>query len=129
MAKIKHIAIICMDPGKLADFYCDVFDMKVQHRNGNEGVFLTDGYMNLALLSQKAEGKANGLNHIGFQIENQEEIAKKLAKHSGKGPAKRPPDRHYAETRATDPEGNNFDLSVGGFERVRPDQVKEKAKV
>jgi hypothetical protein len=33
------------------------------------------------------------------------------------GPAPRPPDRAYAELRATDPEGNNFDLAEGGFER------------
>lgn len=126
MPKIKHIAIICMDPPKLAEFYCDVFDMKIQHSNGKNGVFLTDGHINLALLSQKAEGKANGLNHIGFQIDDQDAIAAKLAKWDVVGPTKRPPDRHYAETRATDPEGNNFDLSVGGFERVRPDQVKPK---
>lgn len=120
--KIKHIAIMCMNPGKLADFYVEVFDMEVQHRAKNGSVFLSDGYMNLALLSQKAEGKPNGLNHIGFQIDSQDVIAKKLAKHDGVGPEKRPADRHFAETRATDPEGNNFDLSVNGYERIRPDQ-------
>lgn len=124
--KIKHIAIMCMDPGKLADFYVEVFDMEVQHRAKNGSVFLTDGYMNLALLSQKAEGKPNGLNHIGFHIENHDAIEKKLKKHKVIGPSKRPPDRHYAETRATDPEGNNYDLSTTGFERIRPDQVLSK---
>ena len=29
MPKIRHLAIICMDPEKLAQFYCEVFDMKV----------------------------------------------------------------------------------------------------
>ena len=28
MAKIKHIAIVTMDPSKLASFYQEVFDMK-----------------------------------------------------------------------------------------------------
>ena len=32
MAKIKHIALICMDPDKMAQFYCEVFDMKVMVR-------------------------------------------------------------------------------------------------
>ena len=32
-----------------------------------------------------------------------------------KAPAKRPADRPYAETRGTDPDGNNFDLSVQGY--------------
>ena len=125
MAKIKHIAIICMDPGKLAEFYCDVFDMKIQHRNANASVFLTDGYMNLALLSQKAEGKPNGLNHIGFQVEDPDATAARMAKWDAVAPKKRPPDRHYAETRGADPEGNNFDLSKGGYERVRPDRREE----
>src|SRR5215208_7649978 len=65
MPKIKHLAIVCMDPKNLAKFYCEVFEMKEVTRstsNGHTNVFLTDGYMNVALLSQKAEGKTNGLN-------------------------------------------------------------------
>jgi catechol 2,3-dioxygenase-like lactoylglutathione lyase family enzyme len=124
MAKIKHIAMICMDPNKLADFYCDVFDMKVQLRR-NGSVFLTDGYLNVALLAQTAEGKPNGLNHFGFHIENADVVAERMKKWNVVGPVKRPADRTYAETRATDPEGNNFDLTVGGFERSRQSDVVE----
>ena len=127
MAKIKHIAMICMDPNKLADFYCDVFDMKVQLRR-NGSVFLTDGYFNVALLAQTAEGKPNGLNHFGFHIENADVVAERMKKWNVVGPVKRPADRTYAETRGTDPEGNNFDLTVGGFERSRqPDVVEAPA--
>ena len=32
-------------------------------------------------------------------------------------PAERPADRPYAETRATDPDGNNYDLSVHGYQK------------
>jgi hypothetical protein len=38
-----------------------------------------------------------------------------LVKSGVKAPGKRPADRPYAETRATDPDGNNFDISVKGF--------------
>jgi len=119
MGKIKHIAIVCMDPPKLADFYCDVFGMTVLERKGSKAVFLTDGYINLALLSQKAEGKANGFNHIGFHIEDADEVSERLKKWNVVGPSQRPPDRTYADTRATDPEGNNFDLTEKGFQRSR----------
>ena len=85
MAKIKHIAMICMDPNKLADFYCDVFDMKVQLRR-NGSVFLTDGYLNVALLAQTAEGKPNGLNHFGFHIENADVVAERMKKWNVVGP-------------------------------------------
>ena len=64
MPKIRHLAVICMDPEKLAKFYCDVFEMTEvtrNTRNGRTNVFLTDGYMNLALLSQKAEHEYAGV--------------------------------------------------------------------
>jgi hypothetical protein len=88
---------------------------------------MTDGYMSIALLTNKAEGKPSGLNHFGFVIDDQEETAARLEAAGVPAPVKRPADRHYAETRAFDPDGNNFDLSVNGFERVRPD--REPAKV
>src|SRR5262249_38603506 len=62
MPKIRHLAIVCMDPDQLAKFYCEVFDMKVVGRNGRSNVFVSDGYITVALLSQKAEGKPCGLN-------------------------------------------------------------------
>jgi catechol-2,3-dioxygenase len=131
--KIRHLALITVDAERLAKFYQEVFDMKVTFSQ-NGAFFLTDGYLTLALLPNKAEGKPNGLNHFGFQIDDQEEIAKRLANFGIAQPAKRPADRPYAETRATDPDGNNFDLSVHGFQAVefvadRDQKQKEKALV
>ena len=60
MAKIKHIAIISVDPDRLAVFYEEVFNLEVLHRADNGSVFMTDGYLNIALLTQKAEGKPKG---------------------------------------------------------------------
>ena len=134
MPKIRHLAVICMDPEKLAQFYCDVFEMKVvarSTRGGHGNVFLTDGYMNLALLSQKCEGKANGLNHFGFQVEDSEVIAQRLKNWQVVGPSERPADRTYAEQRATDPEGNMYDIAEGGFDRdlATPKKTKKAAPV
>jgi catechol 2,3-dioxygenase-like lactoylglutathione lyase family enzyme len=92
MPKIRHLALICMDPEKLAKFYCDLFEMKVMARSqSRNNVFLTDGYMNLALLSQKAEGKQNGLNHFGFHVEDADLIAERLKE--GRGWPDRSPTR------------------------------------
>jgi catechol-2,3-dioxygenase len=115
-----------MDPEKLAQFYVDVFDMKIVGKNGRNNVFLTDGYMNLALLTQKAEGKPNGLNHFGFHVEDSADIEERMKKWEGVSPQKRPADRAYAETRGTDPEGNNFDISEGGFDREIPPEKRAK---
>ena len=117
--KIKHIAIMTLDPERLAKFYAEVFGMeRLKRPPGNvkvsKAVFMTDGYLTLALLENKAEGKAPGLNHFGFVIESQDEMAGKLAGF-GLAATQRPADRPYAETRATDPDGNNFDMSVKGF--------------
>lgn len=127
-AKIRHLAIITTDPAKLADFYEQVFGLEVQHRADNGSVFMTDGYINIALLRNKAEGKPSGLNHFGFEIDDMEEITQRLEAAGVPAPAKRPADRHFAETRAFDPDGNNFDLSVNGYERIRPDRQPAAAK-
>ena len=129
MPKIKHIAIVTMDPEKLAQFYCDVFEMKVVERNGRGNVFLTDGYINLAILRNKAEGKPNGINHIGFHVEDPDAVEKRLKSWPVYGPAERPEDRAYAEVRATDPYGNNIDLSEHGFDRAEPNSERKAKKL
>jgi catechol 2,3-dioxygenase-like lactoylglutathione lyase family enzyme len=118
MAKIKHLAIVAMNPEELAKFYCEVFEMKIIDRSPTGGVFLSDGYFNVALLPNRVEGKNNGLNHFGFEVDDTGEVAERLKKWSGLGPAARPDNRYYAESRATDPEGNAFDISEHGFQRM-----------
>ena len=118
MPKLRHIAIITLNPGELAKFYEDVFEMEVIHRSKGGGVYLTDGTINLALLSNKAEGKPSGINHFGFHIEDADETTQRLAEWNIATPAQRPKNRPYAETRTTDPDGNNIDLSVHGFQAV-----------
>jgi hypothetical protein len=39
-------------------------------------------------------------------------------------PRKRPADRPYAEQRALDPEGNMFDISQHGFQRVETESER-----
>ena len=126
MAKIKHIAIVTMDAPKLSEFYTKVFDMKILNTSKRGAMYLTDGYINVALLPNKAEGKPNGLNHFGFEIDDQEEIARRMKEFGIKAPAQRPRDRPYAETRGCDPEGNNFDLSVHGFQDVEYEVDRER---
>lgn len=125
--KIKHLAIVTLDPEKLAKFYTEVFDMEIQNRGANGGIFVTDGYLTVALLQSHADGKPAGLNHFGFAIDDADEIAGRLKAFGLSEPVQRPADRPYAETRATDPDGNNFDLSVHGFEEDQSDAGRAKA--
>jgi catechol 2,3-dioxygenase-like lactoylglutathione lyase family enzyme len=111
MPKIRHIAIVAMDPDKLAKFYCEVFEMKEMHRSPSGNVHLSDGYFHLAILRNKADGKANGLNHFGFQVEDTKAVLERLKTYDVVTPTETRLDRPYVETRATDPEGNTFDLA------------------
>ena len=136
MAKLQHLALITLDPERLAKFYMEVFDMQFLHRRepGSRpptgAVFLTDGNINLALLPNRSEGKPNGINHIGFHIDDAQEVDNRLLRWKLAVPEQRPADRMYAETRCTDPDGNNIDISVHGYElrqtKEERDEVREK---
>jgi glyoxylase I family protein len=87
--KIKHIALSTQDVDKTAKFYIDVFGMKEIAKidsPGAKGYYLSDGDINLAILNFKNDAVAgvergkewSGIHHIGFQVENLEEIAERL---------------------------------------------------
>ena len=90
MPKIKHIALATNDADRTAKFYMDVFGLKQIARIDSptaRGYYLSDGDLNLAILDFKNDAVAgvergkdwSGIHHIGFQVENLEEIKEKLA--------------------------------------------------
>jgi catechol 2,3-dioxygenase-like lactoylglutathione lyase family enzyme len=128
MAKIRHLVFHTTDVERLAKFYVDVMGLTVVHRARNGGISLTDGYMNLSIHTNKMDGKPSGFNHFGFVVDDNEEIAERCLELGYRPPLKRPGDRHYAEYRAIDPDGNNFDISENGYEEIRPDAAKAEAQ-
>ncbi|HEV8341311.1 MAG TPA: VOC family protein [Candidatus Binatia bacterium] len=130
MNTIRHLAIRTEDTHKLATFYKEVFGLKELHRSKKEGgaIFLTDGYFNLALLPNDAQQSPIGLYHFGFHVDNADEIVEKISKlNMSRLPKPRPAGRPYAETRASDPDGNYFDISEHGFQEVKPVGEKEQS--
>jgi catechol 2,3-dioxygenase-like lactoylglutathione lyase family enzyme len=130
MAKIRHIAIFTEDARKLASFYVDVFGMKIsQEAQGSPGsgtgfaVFITDGYIDMALIEPADPKSRKGVNHFGFTVEPSErkEIFERLKKH-GIEPRKPPPDRPYIEDAVFDVSGNKIDISTTGL-RAPTDKV------
>ena len=129
MAKIQHIAIFSDDPEKLAEFYSSVYGMKVTGRSKGD-VWVTDGYMDVALISRKTENAPRGIHHFGFTIDPSEK-ASVYEKQTAIG---RPPydprrdnpnvDRPFVEDAAHDPDGNRFDLTTG-----KRDMATEKARM
>lgn len=123
MAQIRHLAIRTEDPGRLALFYKEVFGLKELHKpRGEDGpVYLTDGYFNLAILPNNNQQSRNGLYHFGFLVDDADAVMEKIRKLDlSRPPRSRPKGRPYAEIRASDPDGNFFDISEHGFLDVKP---------
>ena len=87
MPRIKHIALTTKDPGKTAAFYKEAFGLQEIRRAPNGAVFLTDGYLNVAILNWKTEKSADvgahgpnfdGIHHFGFEVDDLDEACQKL---------------------------------------------------
>jgi catechol 2,3-dioxygenase-like lactoylglutathione lyase family enzyme len=131
MAKIKHLAIKTRDPNELATFYENTLGLEVVLRRETGAVYMSDGYLSLALLPMREGDTHEGLDHFGFAIDDLQDVANKLNAAGVMAPKVRPNNPPFAETRAIDPHGNEFDLSVHGFERVeyQEDRAEKKEKI
>src|SRR5437868_4963586 len=86
MPKLRHIAISTKDPESVAEFYKNVFEMKEVGRTNTElaqGIYLSDGTINMAVLNFKTDQLNRGmdyvgLHHIGFVVEDLEEVGERL---------------------------------------------------
>jgi len=111
---VRHIALFTADPQRLANFYVTVFGMKVVDRTDRSSIFVSDGYVNLALLYQRSEEKL-GLNHFGFHVRSNEAMCARAEQAGALGGGKRPDGIPFAEYRVHDPEGNGVDISEKGW--------------
>jgi catechol 2,3-dioxygenase-like lactoylglutathione lyase family enzyme len=133
MATIRHIAIFSDDPEKLAEFYSGVYGMKVTGRSKGD-VWVTDGYMDVALIMRKTEKAPRGIHHFGFTLDPEEKaIVYDKQKATGKAPYDPRSDnlnvdRPFVEDAAHDPDGNRFDLTTGkrdmDVEKARMDRMR-----
>jgi len=86
MARIKHIAIRTQNVEKTAAFYKDAFGLE-QVGLGQNGIYLTDGHLNIAILKlrQSMEGELLklGIDHVGFQVEDVDATVAKITRLGG----------------------------------------------
>jgi predicted enzyme related to lactoylglutathione lyase len=119
MAKIKHIAIRTADPEKTAAFYQELFGLK-KAGLGRNGIYLTDGHINLAILKG---GERLGIEHLGFQVDDVDATLADLNRLGGKSLADRvnvtPTDasnpQSYYEIKCVGPDGQIIDVSGSGW--------------
>jgi len=81
-AKLRHVAINCEDLEGEAQFLKDAFDLEEVGRAGDVNksgaIYMSDGVMNIALIKIADPDFPNynpqGLNHIGFVVEDLNEV-------------------------------------------------------
>jgi catechol 2,3-dioxygenase-like lactoylglutathione lyase family enzyme len=128
MGKLRHIAISVPDPWKAAEFYQKAFGLrKVGETDSSlaRGVYLSDGVVNIALLSYKSDQAAGedrgrgyvGLHHIGFWVEDVDEARKNIEDagghyYMGEVPVK---SNSFYEVKFRDPNGVVLDVTAHGW--------------
>ena len=128
MARLRHFAVCVDDLDKAAKFYETVFDLKRIDREDLEigsAIYMSDGVINLALLSFKGERGSGlkdaknfaGAHHFGFIVDDIAETQKRIEDAGGTfffdlGESK---DKVNFERKFKDPEGIIFDISERGW--------------
>ena len=126
MARIKHIAIRTNDIEKTAAFYKEAFGLE-QVGVGQSGIYLTDGYLNIAILSMRAvvagETMKLGVDHVGFEVDDVNATVAKVRALGGKAldqrnevqqsdPSKA---QSYFEIKCVAPDDQVIDVSNAGW--------------
>lgn len=119
MARIKHIAIRTADPEKTAAFYQEAFGLK-KAGLGRNGIYLTDGHINLAILKG---GARPGIEHLGFQVDDVDATLARLVELGGKAlgervdvtPAGAADPQSYYEIKCLGPDDQIIDVSGSGW--------------
>jgi len=117
MPRVKQMAIVCDNAERLEEYYCRWFGFEKLGGGPGGSLYLTDGYLNLALLKKgpglPEENQDLGLHHVGFQVESIEEVKKRIAELD---PSirleKRPKEDPYSEYRIAFPEPQGFAIDV-----------------
>lgn len=118
MARIQHIAIFSDDPARLAEFYTRIYGMTITGESQGD-VWVTDGYMDVALIKRKRDSAPTGLHHFGFTLEESEkpfvyaEMTKLGLQPTDPRADGAGVDRPFVEEKGEDPDGNRFDLTTG----------------
>jgi lactoylglutathione lyase len=122
-SRIRHIAIIVPDAEEAAQFYEKALGLKRAGR-ARRGVYLSDGVINVALLTKEHENEKLGLYHFGVWVDDLDASEKQVVDAGGTYLAGRPtsPNSFY-EAKYRDPNGVVFDLTHNGWAGAAKDVV------
>ncbi|MFQ5911704.1 MAG: VOC family protein [Nitrospinota bacterium] len=130
MAKLRHIAVATRDPQTTAEFYKKHFEMREVGTIDNdlgEGVYLSDGVVNLAVLKIRSpwtnrpqeDVNFTGIHHFGFIVEDIQRSAEALKQGGSEEVAGqyrgRGEDTVFYERKFLAPDDVVIDISEGGW--------------
>jgi len=134
MAKLRHFALYTSNPEATAAFYKKAFDMVEVGRTNStfaEGIFLSDGTLNLACLHYKTPEAAAtygssskfGMSHFGFWVEDLEGTRRSLRELGAeyidtRDPAAAP--MGFFEEKWKGPDGTVIDITDQGWVGALP---------
>lgn len=112
--KFRHLAIVCEDPAKLAEWYQKAFGLQFIRQNPNNGTTeLTDGDFHLVLLNKRFLQHSPEPWHFGFEM-TMEEIEERRPLLEGEMGAEFHDgvrDGRSVEVYIRDPEGHRVDMA------------------
>src|SRR5215210_3766482 len=123
--RIRHVALSVKDPWETAEFYKQAVGLQeVAELDGPlaEGVFLTDGVVNLTILHFKSDEAAQGtgkdfvgLHHIGFWVDDVIATGHDVRAAAAKWIMGDPNNPHGYEIKHADLSGVIFDIAAHGW--------------
>src|SRR3990167_4709173 len=83
MQKVRHIAYRAADVETMANFFVNALGMTITQRRKNRAIDLSDGTINITVLPMlqagpNGEPARQGVDHIGFTVEDDAEASQRL---------------------------------------------------
>ncbi|MBC7779883.1 MAG: VOC family protein [Proteobacteria bacterium] len=121
--KLRHIALSVPDVAAAQKFFEDAFSM-TKAGDAQNGVYMTDGTMNVALLNK--HGKVDGIDtngpfygvmHFGMWVDDLEQAEKQVTQAGASYLFGRPTEakKSFYEVKYKDPSGIVFDVTASGW--------------
>ena len=126
MPKIRHLAFVCQEPKKIADFLHQAFDLDVLYYTDPPGVaVMSDGDINITLLTPSFAEHDPAAWHFGIEMSEEEiEARRPLLESLGAQLNEGVRDGRPVEAFLRTPEGHRIDLAP--FWPTKPGQRRRE---
>ena len=75
--KVRHVAVMTKNREKMVEFYQKIFGLEPKRGFGG-AIYMSDGDVNIALIEVKREDQQEGINHFGFEVDDLDDIKRRL---------------------------------------------------